>query len=57
VLFKNECFIYHAVHTFATCDFNFRMRKYAPCGPRLSVDYFSFIYEYKINSGHIFIST
>jgi len=23
------------VDTFATCDFNFRMRNYAQCGPRL----------------------
>jgi len=23
------------VDTFATCDFNFRMRKYIQCGPRL----------------------
>jgi len=23
------------VDTFATCDFNFRIRKYAQCGPRL----------------------
>jgi len=22
--------------TFATCDFNFRLRKYAQCGPRLN---------------------
>jgi len=26
------------VDTFATCDFNVRMRKYASCGPRLIVD-------------------
>jgi len=24
--------------TFATCGFNFRMRKYAQCGPRLNID-------------------
>jgi len=24
------------VNTFATCGFNFRMRKYTQCGPRLS---------------------
>jgi len=27
----------HTVDTFATCDFNFRMRKYASCGPRLTL--------------------
>jgi len=36
----NALFITHhcaTVDTFATCDFNFRMRKYAPCVPRLTV--------------------
>jgi len=41
VRFKNESFIYHASLTlqwtpFATCGFNFRMRKYAQRGPRLT---------------------
>jgi len=27
----------NAVDTFATCDFNFRMRKYAQYGPKLSL--------------------
>jgi len=29
-------FSQRTVDTFATCDFNFRMQKYAQCGPRLS---------------------
>jgi len=33
----NALFITDAtVDTFATCDFNFRMQKYALCGPRLT---------------------
>jgi len=42
VQFKNESFIYHAslkLQWTATCDFNFRMRKYAQCDPRLSGKY------------------
>jgi len=27
----------HTVDTFATCGFNVRLRKYAQCGPRLSI--------------------
>jgi len=30
-----KIFSTRTVDTFATCDFNFRMRKYAQCGPRL----------------------
>jgi len=32
-----KIFSTRTVDTFATCDFNLRMRKYAQCGPRLSV--------------------
>jgi len=41
VRFKNELKLYLSritdatVDTSATCDFNFRIRKYAQCGPRL----------------------
>jgi len=31
-----KIFSTRTVDTFATCDFNFRMRKTAQCGPRLS---------------------
>jgi len=32
-----KVFSTRTVDTFAPCDFNFRMRKYAQCGPRLGV--------------------
>jgi len=36
--FKIENLIYLVtVDTFSTCGLNFRMRKYAQCGPRLNV--------------------
>jgi len=36
-MLSDKIFSTHTVDTFATCGFNVRMRKYAQCGPRLSV--------------------
>jgi len=30
----------HAVNTFSICGLNFRMQKYAQCGPRLTKNHF-----------------
>jgi len=39
------------VDTFATCGFNFRMRKYAQCGPRLMAMQFIAELTFQLCSG------
>jgi len=46
----------HTVDTFATCGLNVRMRKYAQCGPRLSLmqNKLFILFIYKCYTEYIF---